>query len=75
MVLTRAMRQRRAADGSFAGGADCAELPVNAWGVVAQQLGGSDGATWRGLLRGLCRAARDGGDGVAPAAEDGRRID
>jgi len=41
------------------------ELPPDGWQAVAEQLTGldpADGATWRGVLRGVCRAARDGVD-------------
>jgi len=42
------------------------------WEVVAEHLDGADGDTWRGILRGVCRAARDGVERAAAATEAAR---
>eukprot|EP00873_Tetraselmis_striata_P014015 jgi/Tetstr1/434279/TSEL_023386.t1 len=64
MVLTRSMRTRAAGSG-------CAELSADEWELVAEQLRGADGGSWRGVLRGVCRAARNGLKRAAAAAEGG----
>jgi len=74
MVLTRAMR-KRAAGGPEGASRGCTELSADEWQLVAAQLGGADGSTWRGSLRGVCRAARDGVDGAGATAQCGRRLD
>eukprot|EP00873_Tetraselmis_striata_P002281 jgi/Tetstr1/422545/TSEL_013353.t1 len=47
-------------------------LSPDEWEVVAEHLDGADGDTWRGILRGVCRAARDGVERAAAATEAGR---
>eukprot|EP00873_Tetraselmis_striata_P043274 jgi/Tetstr1/463538/TSEL_008417.t1 len=54
------------------------QLSADEWVVVAAQLAPVEKQTWRGVLRGVCRAARDGVDGTAasgatPFACAGRR--
>eukprot|EP00873_Tetraselmis_striata_P017133 jgi/Tetstr1/437397/TSEL_026080.t1 len=67
--------QSAAGDGPEAAEAGFPELSADKWEAVAEQVGGADGGTWRGLLRGVCRAARDGVEGATTTAEGGRRVD
>eukprot|EP00873_Tetraselmis_striata_P038595 jgi/Tetstr1/458859/TSEL_004368.t1 len=70
MVATRSMRSRAASGG-------CADLSSDGWQVVAECLHGGEGDTWRGMLRCVCRAARDGVDlaVAAPTANHARVLD
>eukprot|EP00873_Tetraselmis_striata_P038790 jgi/Tetstr1/459054/TSEL_004519.t1 len=67
--------QSAAGDGPEAAEAGFPELSADKWEAVVEQVGGADGGTWRGLLRGVCRAARDGVQGATTTAEDGRKVD
>jgi len=50
-------------------------LSSDEWEAVAEQLIGAEDGTWRGVLRCVCRASRDGGDGAAATVQGGRRMD
>eukprot|EP00873_Tetraselmis_striata_P041367 jgi/Tetstr1/461631/TSEL_006731.t1 len=51
------------------------ELPSGMWELVAEQLSGAGAGSWRGVLRSVCRPAREGVN-VAPAAPgDNQRMD
>eukprot|EP00873_Tetraselmis_striata_P004304 jgi/Tetstr1/424568/TSEL_015094.t1 len=72
---TRALQRRsRSVDDSAAVG-ECPELTADEWEIVAEQLRGVEGRSLRGVLRGVCRAARVGVDRAAATLEDGRRMD
>eukprot|EP00873_Tetraselmis_striata_P002278 jgi/Tetstr1/422542/TSEL_013350.t1 len=58
MVLTRAEWKNEAGGGPNVNLSP--DLLPDEWEVVAEHLDGADGDTWRGILRGVCRAARDG---------------
>lgn len=56
-------------------GSKSPDLSAGEWQVVAEQLGDADGSTWRGVLWGVCRAARDRVECADSASKGGRRLD
>mmetsp|Transcript_44091 Transcript_44091/g.114212 ORF Transcript_44091/g.114212 Transcript_44091/m.114212 type:complete len:170 (+) Transcript_44091:192-701(+) len=50
-------------------------LSSDEWEAVAEQLIGAEDGTWRGVLRCVCRASRDGVDGATATVQGGRRMD
>eukprot|EP00873_Tetraselmis_striata_P018328 jgi/Tetstr1/438592/TSEL_027143.t1 len=69
------MRARAARAGEEMDDGFCPELPSDMWGLVVKKLEGSDESTWRGVLRSVCRGARNGVDSASTPARGGRRID